>query len=160
VPTGWAQEQIRVCLHYPFCLRLLKSKKIQTWYSVDSYFLSKSECVHTYTHRYKCYYHTQLWTWKGWGMSYAFFRLRSKILVASDICAARCGHVRIMMYDVIPNVPTSWTYWNLMNKVNNQSAETKNNTMSLLTQFSANNNLLWGIQIQEGIHYDSFNSKP
>jgi hypothetical protein len=49
---------------------------------------------------------------------YAFFRLRSKILVASDICAARCGHVRIMMYDVIPNVPTSWTCYNLMNKVN------------------------------------------
>jgi hypothetical protein len=40
-----------------------------------------------------------------------------EIPVASDRCAARCGHIRIMMYDVIPNVPTSLTYCNLMNKV-------------------------------------------
>jgi hypothetical protein len=63
------------------------------------------------------------------------------------------------MYDVIPNVPISWKYCNLMNKINNK-VQKVNNTMSLLTQFSAQHNLLWEILIQEGIHYDSFNSKP
>jgi hypothetical protein len=57
------------------------------------------------------------------------------------------SHVRIMMHDVISNVPTSWTCCNLMNKVN--KVQKVNNTMSLLTQFSANNNLLWGYQSRE-----------
>jgi hypothetical protein len=51
-------------------------------------------------------------------MSYTNLVLEIEIPVASDRCAARCGHIRIMMYDMIPNVPTLWTYYNLMNNVN------------------------------------------
>lgn len=44
-------------------------------------------------------------------------------------------HVRVKIYDVVPNVLTSWTYDNLMNKEN--KVQKINNTMSLLTQFGA-----------------------